>query len=101
MGYAHLSASSTVTPGADNFSESASGGMAGIAYSVADRNARESGMEAMRRTGTLPAPPSRAQYQSVSQQPSSYSPNLRPQGYNYPRGMKPDTTAFSCREYGS
>lgn len=39
---------SNVTPGADNFSEAAAGGMAGIAYSVAERNARESGLEAMR-----------------------------------------------------
>ncbi|KAH8907399.1 glycoside hydrolase [Coniochaeta sp. PMI_546] len=39
---------SNITPGADNFSEAAAGGMAGIAYSVAERNARESGLEAMR-----------------------------------------------------
>ncbi|CAK7234299.1 hypothetical protein SBRCBS47491_008901 [Sporothrix bragantina] len=39
---------SNITPGADNFSESAAGGMAGIAYSVAERNPRESGVEAMR-----------------------------------------------------
>ncbi len=38
---------SNVTPGADNFSEAAAGGMAGIAYSVAEHNARESGVEAM------------------------------------------------------
>ncbi|ERS99025.1 hypothetical protein HMPREF1624_04220 [Sporothrix schenckii ATCC 58251] len=38
---------SNITPGADNFSESAAGGMAGIAYSVADRNPRESGVAAM------------------------------------------------------
>ncbi|ELQ40843.1 endo-beta-1 [Pyricularia oryzae] len=46
---------SNVTPGADNFSASAGGGMAGIAYQVADRNARESGLEAMR--GTDPDQP--------------------------------------------
>ncbi|KAH8896805.1 glycoside hydrolase [Thozetella sp. PMI_491] len=39
---------SNVTPGADNFGETAAGGMAGIAYSVAEQNARESGMDAMR-----------------------------------------------------
>lgn len=39
---------STVTPGADNFGESAAGGMAGIAYSVADHNARQSGLDAAR-----------------------------------------------------
>ncbi|KAJ9131731.1 Endo-beta-1,3-glucanase [Pleurostoma richardsiae] len=39
---------SNITPGADNFSEAAGGGMAGIAYSVAEQNARESGLEAVR-----------------------------------------------------
>jgi len=38
----------TVTPGADNFSEAAAGGMAGIALSVAEHNARESGLNAIR-----------------------------------------------------
>ncbi|RFU81106.1 endo-beta-1,3-glucanase [Trichoderma arundinaceum] len=49
-----------VTPGADNFSDMASGGMAGIAYGVAERNARESGMQAIH--GGLPPPPSHARY---------------------------------------
>lgn len=49
-----------VTPGADNFSDMASGGMAGIAYGVAERNARESGMQAAH--GGLPPPPSHARY---------------------------------------
>ncbi|KAK4231008.1 family 17 putative glycoside hydrolase [Podospora fimiseda] len=39
--------SSTITPGADNFGNAAAGGMAGIALSVADQNARESGMNAV------------------------------------------------------
>lgn len=39
---------SNITPGADNFSNEAAGGVAGIAYSVADSHARESGVEAMR-----------------------------------------------------
>ena len=38
----------TVTPGADNFSESAAGGMAGIALNVAEHNARQSGLDAAR-----------------------------------------------------
>ncbi|KAK5999236.1 Putative glucan endo-1,3-beta-glucosidase btgC [Cladobotryum mycophilum] len=49
----------TVTPGADNFSESAAGGVAGIAYGVAERNARDSGIEAMSTSGLplrLPMP---------------------------------------------
>ncbi|KAK4135808.1 glycoside hydrolase family 17 protein [Trichocladium antarcticum] len=36
----------TITPGADNFSNVAAGGMAGIALSVADHNTRESGLNA-------------------------------------------------------
>ncbi|GAP86687.2 putative endo-beta- -glucanase [Rosellinia necatrix] len=43
---AHLS--SSITPGADNFSEAAAGGIPGLAMSVAERHARESGVEAMR-----------------------------------------------------
>ena len=46
--HAHQQPQSTITPGADNFSEAAAGGMAGIALSVAERNARESGLEAVR-----------------------------------------------------
>jgi hypothetical protein len=49
-----------VTPGSDNFSDMAAGGMAGIAYGVAERNARESGMQAIH--GGLPPPPSHARY---------------------------------------
>ena len=45
-----------ITPGADNFSHTAAGGMAGVAYNVADRNPRESGMAAH---SQLPPPPSR------------------------------------------
>lgn len=36
-----------ITPGADNFSHAASGGVAGIAYEVAERNARDSGLLAI------------------------------------------------------
>ncbi|KAK4125359.1 glycoside hydrolase family 17 protein [Parathielavia appendiculata] len=38
---------STVTPGADNFSNAAAGGMAGIALTIAEQNARESGLNAI------------------------------------------------------
>ncbi|KAF4466526.1 murein transglycosylase [Fusarium albosuccineum] len=58
MGYAHPN--SQTTPGADNFGQTASGGMAGIAYNVADRNPRNSGIGATENTG-LPPPPSRSQ----------------------------------------
>ncbi|KPM34492.1 putative glucan endo-1,3-beta-glucosidase btgC [Neonectria ditissima] len=63
-----------ITPGADNFSQTASGGMAGIAYNVADRNPRDSGMEAMRSTGQVPPPPSRSQYHDPPPPLGTYSP---------------------------
>lgn len=53
---------STITPGADDFGESAAGGVAGIAYSVADRNARDSGINDTRNTSQVPPPPSRIQH---------------------------------------
>ncbi|KAK6223413.1 hypothetical protein LQW54_000531 [Pestalotiopsis sp. IQ-011] len=37
-----------ITPGIDNFSETAAGGLAGIATTVAQQNARQSGIDAMR-----------------------------------------------------
>ncbi|KAK4117102.1 glycoside hydrolase family 17 protein [Canariomyces notabilis] len=42
-----ISPQSTVTPGADNFGNTASGGMAGIALNVAEQRARESGLNAI------------------------------------------------------
>ncbi|KAK0716894.1 glycoside hydrolase superfamily [Lasiosphaeria miniovina] len=42
---------SNITPGADNFSDAAAGGMAGIALSVAEHNARESGLNAIQSAG--------------------------------------------------
>ncbi|KAJ2891384.1 hypothetical protein MKZ38_000514 [Zalerion maritima] len=53
-----------VTPGADNFSERAAGGMAGIAYSVAEHQARQSGMDAVRPAD--PNSPQEGQYRSPS-----------------------------------
>ncbi|KAI8959403.1 glycoside hydrolase family 17 protein [Daldinia sp. FL1419] len=55
---------SNITPGADNFSQAAAGGMSGLAMSVADRNARESGLEAMRQA---------QQYQGQQRQQAPYS----------------------------
>lgn len=49
LGYSN-SMASNITPGADNFSEQAAGGIAGIASAVADTHPRESGVEAMRHT---------------------------------------------------
>ena len=46
---------STITPGADNMGErAAGGGIAGIAYGVANTNERESGVEAMRGLEDIP-----------------------------------------------
>lgn len=50
LGYADSSPYEIVTPGADNFSEQAAGGLTGLAMGVADAHARESGLEAMRNT---------------------------------------------------
>jgi hypothetical protein len=69
MGYGHGSQPHNITPGADNFSETAGGGMAGIAYGVADRNARESGLEAMRNASRVPPPPSRLQHDDTPYYP--------------------------------
>lgn len=64
---------SNITPGADNFGGSASGGVAGIAYSVAEEHTRGNGAEAMRQGGHPPAgdygnnnyhPQAHAQYSS-------------------------------------
>lgn len=87
---------SNVTPGADNFSASAGGGMAGIAYQVADRNARESGLDAV--NGANPHQPNHPEqtYQGGHQnshdrgedyygQTSPYPPEgPRPRGFGAP-----------------
>ncbi|RDL41673.1 (Trans)glycosidase [Venustampulla echinocandica] len=51
MGYANTNSPfADTTPGVDNFGAQAGGGLTGIAMSIADANARESGLEAMRHT---------------------------------------------------
>lgn len=74
----HSPPGSNVTPGADNFSEAAAGGMAGIAYSVAERNARESGLEASR--------PSDGRYNNGNPHPpqQSHQPNGMAMAYDAP-----------------
>lgn len=67
--YAPQPGPSSITPGAYDSSASASSGMPGIAYNVADRNARETGLDAMRATSQIPPPPSRAQYPNAARQP--------------------------------
>ena len=80
QGYARPPPSNTITPGADNFSESASGGMAAIAYNVADRNPRNSGMEALHNAGQVPPPPSRSHMPQPAYSPQSHGE------YGYDRG---------------
>lgn len=65
--YAH----SNITPGADNFGGSASGGVAGIAYSVADSHGRGNGADDMR-GGYPPAGPYGPQAHGAG---GSYDPN--------------------------
>ncbi|KAI1212127.1 glycoside hydrolase family 17 protein [Annulohypoxylon truncatum] len=99
-----------VTPGADNFSNAAVGGVSGLAMSVAERNARESGLEAMRQPQhQQPIYPPEA-YQDVPSQhhtyddprgsygndrsydmPPSYGPNpySPAQGYNSSPSLAP------------
>ncbi|KAI1343276.1 glycoside hydrolase superfamily [Xylariaceae sp. FL0016] len=74
----------SITPGADNFSEAAAGGIPGLAISVAERNARESGMDAMRSAQQYQQAPSRGQAVQRSQQP----PYNESQGYDYDRGYE-------------
>ncbi|KAG6005670.1 hypothetical protein E4U21_007786 [Claviceps maximensis] len=82
--YAEHVARSNITPGEDNFSGHAAGGMAGLAYNVADQNAHESNdVEALRGSPRpLPPPPSRAQYPSSSTSASGYQNSL-PGGYAF------------------
>ncbi|KAI1137665.1 glycoside hydrolase family 17 protein [Hypoxylon sp. FL0543] len=77
-----------VTPGADNFSEAAAGGMSGLAMSVAERNARESGLEAMRQAQQYQqqSNPARASYpDAIQRAPAQSHPYDEPQGYGYDR----------------
>ncbi|KAK3330724.1 glycoside hydrolase family 17 protein [Apodospora peruviana] len=75
---------SIVTPGADNFSDAAAGGMAGIALTVAEHNARESGLEAIQG----PNYP-----QQAYQQPRQRQPQAAGQGYSEPGMRSPQYNA--------
>ncbi|KAI1658567.1 glycoside hydrolase family 17 protein [Daldinia decipiens] len=78
---------SNITPGADNFSEAAAGGMSGLAMSVADKNARESGLEAMRQAQQYKEPQrQQASYTNAYQAtPSEQAPYDEPRTYAYDR----------------
>jgi exo-beta-1,3-glucanase (GH17 family) len=63
-----------ITPGADNFSDAASGGISGIAYQVAEKVPRESGMEAMRGDGPSGRPGDRLRQGPYNIPPAAYQP---------------------------
>ncbi|KAI1127232.1 glycoside hydrolase superfamily [Nemania abortiva] len=81
--WGHEAYPNSITPGADNFSEAAAGGIPGLAMSVAERHARESGIEAMRATQSL------QQQQQQQQQQPPYPPayqRTQPQNNSYAEG---------------
>lgn len=85
---------SSTTPDADNFGNAASGGLAGIASTVAERHARESGLDAMRGEPQGYGPGPSAGYYAQPQQShdSPYgqpSPDGQPQ-YGYEHGYDRD-----------
>ncbi|KAI0808789.1 glycoside hydrolase superfamily [Xylaria sp. FL0064] len=93
--WGHESQPNSITPGADNFSEAAAGGIPGLAMSVAERHARESGLEAMRVTQQYQQqqqqqqPPYPQVYQRVQPQDTPYGepqPYAHEQAYQGPGG---------------
>ncbi|KAK3896870.1 glycoside hydrolase, partial [Staphylotrichum tortipilum] len=71
---------STITPGADNFSNAAAGGMAGIALTVAEQNARESGLNAIH---------DHHPYQQHPQQQHQHQHQYQGQGQGQGQGLGP------------
>ncbi|KAK1977519.1 endo-beta-1,3-glucanase [Colletotrichum cereale] len=86
-----------ITPGADNFSDTASGGMAAIAYTVAERNARESGVDAMRNVGQAP-PHERGQFQQPNVPPLTYSQPPRGDAYEMTSSPRPYQPSLADRD---
>ncbi|KAI1073528.1 glycoside hydrolase family 17 protein [Whalleya microplaca] len=86
---------SSITPGADNFGEAASGGgMPGLAMNIADRNPRESGLEAMRGAQQPPYPP------AYQRSPPQSSPYDEPQAHGYDRGYDQSSGYYGADPYG-
>ncbi|RYC55727.1 hypothetical protein CHU98_g10480 [Xylaria longipes] len=84
--WGHESQPNSITPGADNFSEAAAGGIPGLAMSVAERHARESGLEAMRAAQPYQQQPPYPQvYQRAQPQHTQYA-EAQPNGYDQSRG---------------
>ncbi|KAI3317388.1 glycoside hydrolase superfamily [Xylariaceae sp. AK1471] len=88
--WGHESQPNSITPGADNFSEAAAGGIPGLAMSVAERNARESGIEAMRAAQSYQqqSPYPQVYQRSQPQQPTydGLQPYGHDPGYSAPQG---------------
>ncbi|KAI0542800.1 glycoside hydrolase superfamily [Xylaria digitata] len=85
--WGHESQPNSITPGADNFSEAAAGGIPGLAMSVAERHARESGLEAMRATQQYQQQPPYPQTYQRAQPPQS-TPYAEAQPYGYDQGYQ-------------
>ncbi|KAI0450009.1 glycoside hydrolase superfamily [Xylaria acuta] len=85
--WGHESQPNSITPGADNFSEAAAGGIPGLAMSVAERHARESGLEAMRAAQPYQQqqPPYPQVYQRAQPQNTQYA-EAQPNRYDQSRG---------------
>ncbi|KOS18783.1 putative glucan endo-1 [Escovopsis weberi] len=96
-GYMHgRRADHTVTPGADNFSSSAAGGVAGLAYGVADRNAPVGPFDGAY-SERLPPPPSQAHMPDVPRslqagRNGSHSPQDPFQGASVASSPSPDAS---------
>ena len=92
LGYAERDSNpyEIVTPGADNFSEQASGGLAGIARGVADAHARESGLEAMRNT---PGYDPRMEQTGFDPRQQGFDPRMQQQAFNQ-QGVDPRHQGF-------
>ncbi|CAJ2503374.1 Uu.00g107680.m01.CDS01 [Anthostomella pinea] len=88
--WGHEAQPNSITPGADNFGEAASGGIPGLAMSVAERNARESGMDAMRGPQQYQQqPPYPQAYQRPQPQQTAYDDDDHAYGYDRGYGMTP------------
>ncbi|KAI0487728.1 glycoside hydrolase superfamily [Xylaria cf. heliscus] len=107
--WGHESQPNSITPGADNFSEAAGGGIPGLAMSVAERHARESGLEAMRAAQQYQQqqqqqqqPPYPPVYQRAQPQHTAYAepqPNAYDQGhhpYQHGQGSSPNLAPIAA-----
>ncbi|KAK3355745.1 glycoside hydrolase superfamily [Neurospora tetraspora] len=81
---------SNITPGADDFSNAAAGGMTGIALTVADQTARESGLNALHG----PAYPREYDQSRQFQSQQTPGPNAR-EASNYPQAQMSYASSYT------